>query len=47
MIGPDDGQTTQGKGPTDGLIGAGNDDGITIAFEFSEDETVVGSALIQ
>lgn len=48
LIGPDDGKTTQGSGPTDGLIEAkSDDDGITISFEFSEDETVVGSALIQ
>ena len=48
LIGPDDGQTTQGSGPTDGLLEANSDDdGITISFEFSEDETVVGSALIQ
>ncbi len=36
-----------GKGPMDGIIHASSDDGITIAFEFSEDETVVGSALIK
>lgn len=47
LIGPGNGQTTQGNGPTDGLIEAGSDDGITVAFEFSEDETVVGSALIK
>ena len=48
LIGPDDGQTTQGSGPTDGLLEANSDDdGITISFEFSEDETVVGSARIQ
>lgn len=36
-----------GAGPIDGLIPIGNDDdGISISFEFSEDETVVGSALI-
>ena len=48
LIGSDDRRTTQGNGPTDGLIEANSDDdGITISFEFSEDETVVGSALIQ
>ncbi len=38
-----------GTGPTDGMIPANydDDDGITVAFEFSEDETVVGSALIR
>jgi len=34
-------------GPTDGYLQADNDDGITVSFEFSEDETVVGSALIR
>ena len=34
-------------GPTDGYIQADDDDGLTISFEFSEDETVVGSALIR
>jgi len=34
-------------GPTDGFLGADDDDGLTVSFEFSEDETVVGSALIR
>jgi hypothetical protein len=34
-------------GPTDGFLSADDDDGITVSFEFSEDETVVGSALIR
>jgi hypothetical protein len=34
-------------GPTDGFLQADDDDGITVSFEFSEDETVVGSALIR
>jgi hypothetical protein len=34
-------------GPTDGLLPADDDDGITVSFEFSEDETVVGSALVR
>lgn len=38
---------TQGTGPTDGFLSADDDDGITVSFEFSEDETVVGSALIR
>jgi hypothetical protein len=36
-----------GTGPTDGLLSADDNDGITISFEFSEDETIVGSALIR
>ena len=36
-----------GSGPTNGFIEADDDDGITVSFEFSEDETVVGSALIR
>ena len=36
-----------GNGPTDGLLPADDDDGLTVSFEFSEDETVVGSALIR
>lgn len=34
-------------GPTDGLLETDDDDGLTVSFEFSEDETVVGSALIR
>lgn len=34
-------------GPTDGLLPADDDDGLTVSFEFTEDETVVGSALIR
>ncbi|MEX1995767.1 MAG: hypothetical protein WD884_00110, partial [Nitrosopumilaceae archaeon] len=40
-LGPD------GTGPTDGLLPADDDDGLTVSFEFTEDETVVGSALIR
>jgi len=36
-----------GSGPTDGFLGADDDDGLTVSYEFSEDETVVGSALIR
>ncbi|WP_428325846.1 hypothetical protein [Nitrosopumilus sp.] len=39
--------TATGSGPTDGTIPTDDDDGLTISFEFSEDETVVGSALIR
>ena len=38
---------TQGTGPIDGILESGSDDGITVSFEFSEDETVVGSSLIK
>jgi hypothetical protein len=38
---------SSGTGPTDGLLSADDDDGITVSFEFSEDETIVGSALIR
>ena len=34
-------------GPTDGLLPAEDDDGLTVSFEFSEDETVVGSSLVR
>ena len=37
---------TEGNGPTDGFLEAQDDDGITVSFEFAEDELVVGSALI-
>jgi len=42
-------QTTSAddSGPTDGFLESDDDDGITVSFEFSEDETVVGSALIR
>ena len=39
--------SNDGSGPTDGFIETDDDDGITVSFEFSEDETVVGSALIR
>ena len=40
-------RSASGDGPTDGLLPADDDDGLTVSFEFSEDETVVGSALIR
>lgn len=40
-------RASTGNGPTDGLLSADDNDGITISFEFSEDETIVGSALIR
>lgn len=36
-----------GSGPTSGSIATTDNDGLTVSFEFSEDETVVGSALIR
>ena len=34
-------------GPTGGFLATDDDDGLTVSFEFSEDETIVGSALIR
>ncbi|MEK9699409.1 MAG: hypothetical protein VW270_26765, partial [Candidatus Poseidoniales archaeon] len=39
--------SADGVGPTDGYLETDNDDGLTVSFEYSEDETVVGSALIR
>ena len=36
-----------GLGPTNGFLEADEDDGITISFEYSEDEVVLGSTLIR
>jgi len=38
---------TTGSGPTEGQLATTDNDGLTVSFEFSEDETVVGSALIR
>jgi hypothetical protein len=35
------------QGPTNGTLETSSDDGLTISFEYSDDETVVGSALIR
>jgi hypothetical protein len=35
------------NGPTGGFIATTDNDGLTVSFEFSEDDTVVGSALIR
>jgi hypothetical protein len=40
-------KSADGGGPTDGFLPADDDDGLTVSFEFTEDETVVGSALIR
>ncbi|MHA7646526.1 hypothetical protein [Nitrosopumilus sp. S4] len=45
--GQDTNPRTTGSGPTSGFIQSSDDDGITVSFEFSEDETVVGSSLIR
>jgi hypothetical protein len=34
-------------GPTDGFLESTDNDGLSVSFEFSEDETVVGSSLIR
>ncbi|MCV0410959.1 hypothetical protein [Nitrosopumilus sp.] len=49
ITGDDTNPTTSadGSGPTDGFLETDDDDGLTVSFEFSEDETVVGSALIR
>ena len=36
-----------GSGPTDGMIPTGNEDGLTISFEYSDGDVAVGSALIR
>ena len=38
---------TTGNGPTEGKLATTDNDGLTVSFEFSEDETVVGSALVR
>jgi hypothetical protein len=37
---------TTGSGPTEGKLATTDNDGLSVSFEFSEDEKVVGSALI-
>ena len=39
--------SASGTGPTNGVIKSGDDDGLTVSYEFNEDEVVVGSALIR
>jgi hypothetical protein len=39
--------TSTNLGPTNGFLQADDSDGLTVSFEFSKDETVVGSALIR
>ena len=45
--GSDTNPRTEGFGPTGGFLEADDDDGLTISFEYTEDETVLGSALIR
>jgi len=45
--GNDTNPRTSGEGPTDGFLQTDDDDGLTVSFEFSEDETIVGSSLIR
>ena len=40
-------QSDDNGGPTDGMLPTDDDDGLTVSFEFSEDETVVSSSLIR
>jgi len=40
-------EPSQNGGPTNGFLEADNDDGITISFEYTENETVLGSAPIR
>ncbi len=46
-FGLDTSPRTGGEGPDEGVLQADDDDGIAVSFEFSEDETVVASALIR
>ena len=38
--------SASGTGPTDGVIKSEDDDGVTISYEYNEDEVVVGLSLI-
>ena len=40
-------QAASAAGPTDGLLKAEEDDGVTVSFEYTEDSTVVQSSLIR
>ncbi|RMW36965.1 MAG: hypothetical protein EA446_08000, partial [Nitrosopumilus sp.] len=44
---PGQATSADSTGPTNGFIETDDDDGLTVSFEFSEDETIVGSALIR
>jgi hypothetical protein len=47
IVGSDTNPRTEGSGPTSGYLETDDDDGLTVSFEFSEDETIVGSSLIR
>ena len=47
FTGADPGRPNKDLGPTNGYIGATNDDGLSVAYQYSEYSTVVGSALIR
>ena len=42
-----DPKNIKGLGPTNGFLEAEDDDGLSVSFEFSEDETVIASSLIR
>ena len=39
--------SVRNAGPTNGMLSASDDDGLSVSFEFSDGETVVGSSLIR
>ncbi|TSA18688.1 MAG: hypothetical protein D4R72_01655 [Nitrosopumilales archaeon] len=41
------GPTSSGHGPTDGFLPSEDNDGVSVSFEFTRDQTVTGSALIR
>jgi hypothetical protein len=45
--GPSQSTSADDSGPTNGFLETSHDDGLTVSFEYSEDSTVVGSALIR
>jgi hypothetical protein len=45
--GYDTNPTTSGSGPTNGFLESGDDDGLTVSFEFSDGDIALGSALIR
>ena len=45
--GPTQDTSPDESGPTNGFLETSHDDGLTVSFEYSEDSTVVGSALIR
>ena len=39
--------SASGTGPTNGVLKSTDDDGLTVSYEFNEDEVIVGSALVR